>query len=98
MRAERARRVAAREAILERARAILIEDLSVSRAPDELDPDAPLFAAGLGLDSVDAIELVVAIEAAFDVRLPEGDDLGAALGSLNRIVDHVLAARDGGSP
>ena len=43
------------------------------RAPETIGDDEPLFgAAGLGLDSIDALELVVAIEREFAVSVPEG--------------------------
>ncbi len=43
------------------------------RAPETIGDDEPLFgAAGLGLDSIDALELVVAIEREFGVSVPEG--------------------------
>lgn len=48
-------------------------------APEAIDPERPLFAEGLGLDSVDALELVVALEREFGVAIPtealSGDDL-----------------------
>lgn len=93
MRPEVERIVALREQVLARVRELLVEQLSVRRAPEEIDPDAPLFATGIGLDSVDAIELIVAVETAFDVRLPDGDDLLPLTRSVNRIVDFVVASR-----
>ena len=49
-------------------RALNLQDLR----PDEIETDAPLFGEGLGLDSVDALELVVAIEREFAIAIPEG--------------------------
>lgn len=64
--------IALREEALTRVRRILIERLHVPFEPHEIDLDAPLFGTGLGLDSVDAVELVVAIETELDLRIPEG--------------------------
>ena len=44
-----------------------IEDMS----PDEIETDAPLFGEGLGLDSIDALQLVVAMEKEFGVVVPD---------------------------
>lgn len=85
-------RVQAREAILARVRQLLIEQLHVRREPDEIDPDCPLFATGLGLDSVDAVELVVGLETEFSLLVPDGPAARRSLRTVNTLVDHILAA------
>lgn len=97
MRADVVDRVALREELGARIRVLLVERLGVRCEPDAIDPDAALFGAGLGLDSVDAIELVVAVESELGVSLPDGDDASMILHSVSRIVDHVVAARTGGA-
>lgn len=64
--------VALREANLARVRAVLVNQLKVALPPEQIELDAPLYGTGLGLDSVDAVELVVAIETEFGLQLPEG--------------------------
>lgn len=51
---------------------LLIEELDLTRTLEEIDDDAPLFGEGLGLDSLDALQLAMAIEDRFGVRVPEG--------------------------
>jgi acyl carrier protein len=80
-----------RERALARVRRILIEELHVPRAPDEIDPDAPLFGTGLGLDSVDAVELVVTLETDLGVKLPEGILRRGAMRTVNMLVDIAVA-------
>lgn len=85
-----------REATLARVKAVLIDRLKVPREPEEIDLDAPLFGTGLLLDSVDAVELTVALESEFAIRLREellGPDRFRTVQSL---VDLVLA--HGGRP
>jgi len=87
-------RLRARERILEEIRHMLIERLRVARHPDEIDPDTPLFGSGLGLDSLDAVELLVCLDADFGVKLPD-DVLGrAGMRTVNSLVDLVLAKRE----
>ena len=82
-----------REEVLDTLRETLIAALRLKREPDELDPDTPLFGTGLGLDSSDALELVVAVEFAFGVTLADADAGPAfALRTLNALVDRILAA------
>jgi acyl carrier protein len=58
-----------------------LEDVAV----EQIDKDAPLFREGLGLDSIDALELVVAIEKVFNVII-EDEDVGMrAFASINAL-------------
>lgn len=85
--------IEARRRVLGELRRLLVEQLRVERAPDEIDPDTPLFGTGLGLDSVDAVELVVSVETAFGVQVPDGEGARRAMRTVGTLVDHVLAER-----
>ena len=87
--------VAPRAALLDRLRALLVDHLQLRRAVDELDPDAPLFGSGFGLDSLDAVELVVCLETEFGFRVGDAVALRHAFRSLNTMIDLVLAERGG---
>jgi acyl carrier protein len=95
MQTEIANRIAAREAVLASLRDVIVERMRLRRAPDEIDPDAPLFGAGFGLDSLDAVELVVCLDTMFGVHVDESVLLRQQMRSLNTLVDLVLAHRDG---
>jgi acyl carrier protein len=60
--------------------------------PADIDPDAALFGTGLGLDSLDAVEVLVGLEVDLGVRL-EGDAMRLGLRSVNAVVDAVMRAR-----
>ena len=52
---------------------LLVEELDLpGKAADDIDESAPLFGEGLGLDSLDALQIAMAIEERFGVRMPEG--------------------------
>jgi acyl carrier protein len=88
------RDLAERAAILARVQAMLVDVLMLDRSPEQLDPDAPLFGGGLALDSLDAVELVVAVEQAFQIRVVEDREAPPlALRSLNNLIDHILSTR-----
>ncbi len=83
-----------RRALLAQVQALVVEALMLERAPVELDPDAALFGTGLALDSLDAVELVVAVEQTFGIRVVEDADAPPlALRTLNALVDHIEASR-----
>lgn len=90
MRPELKEKIEQRENALSRVIEMLISGLQLDRSYEELDPDTPLFGTGLGLDSVDAVEIVVALESEFGVSLEEGDSM-FALRTINSLVDVVLS-------
>jgi acyl carrier protein len=83
----------AREDALAAVRRLLIESLDLRRKPDEIDPDTALFGSGLGLDSVDAVEIVIALETDLGVKLPDERSRRRALRTVSSIVDAVMEAR-----
>lgn len=95
MRAEMAEAIARREEILARLRDVLIERMRLRRERDEIDPDAPLFGAGFGLDSLDAVELVVSLENTFAVKIQDNRLLRQQMRTLNTLADLVIAHREG---
>ena len=80
-----------RAAILAGIKSDLIERLQLEYAPEDLDDDTYLFGAGLQLDSIDAMEIIVGIEARFASSIPEGDM--SALRTLNTLADFIQASQ-----
>jgi len=93
MKPETERYLATRTALLGEVRAMLVSALKLDVAPDDIDPDAPLFGTGLGLDSVDAVELVVQVETRYGLTLAGTQHVGAILRTSNILVDTILSAR-----
>ena len=75
----------------------LIKRLNLPYTPDDLHEDISLLGAGLGLDSLDALEIVLCVENCFGIKIP--DQNTSVLRSINTIVDFVIAEQDakGGS-
>ena len=77
-----------RQDMTESVKQMLIEQLNMDLKTCEIDNDAPLFGSGLGLDSVDALELVIGIEEKFSVHMDESDPM--IFRSVNTIVDYLI--------
>ncbi len=70
---------------------LLVESLNLeSITPAGIDPEAPLFGAGLGLDSIDALELSLAISKKYGFQLrSDNDDNRLIFSSLRALSAHV---------
>ena len=83
-------------AILSRIKHLIVDALHLEGvAPSKIADDTPLFGEGLGLDSVDALELVVALEKEFGIRILNhevGKEAFASVSALAAFVDGRLAA------
>jgi len=60
--------------------ALMLEDVS----PGDIDTEAPLFVEGLGLDSIDALEIAIALEERYGVRVEEDPEKNQELFSSVR--------------
>ncbi|HVT61536.1 MAG TPA: phosphopantetheine-binding protein [Thermoanaerobaculia bacterium] len=79
--------------IPERVKRLIVEDLHLDGlAPETIDEQAPLFGDGLGLDSVDALELVVAVEKEFGIKI-KSSELGREVLSSVASLSHFIAGR-----
>jgi acyl carrier protein len=62
--------------------------------PAEIDPEAPLFGAGLGLDSIDALELALAVSKRYGVQLRSDDENNRRIfASLRALAGHIHSCR-----
>ena len=57
--------------------------------PAGIADDQPIFVEGLGLDSIDALELVVLIEEHFGIAIPDEDIGKSAFASINALADYI---------
>ena len=73
---------------------MLVKNLMLQVTPEQIGDELPLFGPdGLGLDSIDALELVVSMEKTFGVGVPNSDVAGKVLRTVNTIHDYILEKR-----
>lgn len=61
----------------------------LSITPEEIGDDMPLFQAGLGLDSIDSIELVVLLEREYGIKIENPKEGRAVLVDVNTMIDYI---------
>jgi len=77
---------------------LIVSELKlVGRDPSSIVDDAPLFGEGLGLDSLDALQLAMSIEERFGVKIPEGEPAREIFRSVTSLADHVASHRANGA-
>jgi acyl carrier protein len=78
-------------AVPDRIKRLIVESLHLEgMRPEMIEDEAPLFGEGLGLDSVDALELVVALEKEFGIKIRSqelGRDVFSSVSSLSQFIE-----------
>jgi acyl carrier protein len=76
--------------LVEQLRRQIIVALNLEdRTPEQIDPAAPLFGEGLGLDSIDALELVVMLEKHYGIRITDIEVGRRAFSSVNALAEFI---------
>jgi acyl carrier protein len=74
---------------------LIVKTLNLEIAPPEIDPRAPLYGEGLGLDSIDMLEIALAVSKEFGVKLRADDknnkEIFSSLRSLNSYIQQHRA-------
>ena len=77
-----------------RIKQLIIKTLDLKDVtPEDIDDDQPLMGSDLGLDSIDALELVVQIEKTFGIKLESSEAAKAALRSVRSMADQIRACQ-----
>ena len=72
----------------------ILEALSLDEMkPEEIDDNAPLFGEGLGLDSIDALELIVLMEKQYGIKLSNSAEGKEVFKSINVMAEYIAKNR-----
>ena len=73
---------------------MIVEALNLEMTPAEIEPDAPLFGEGLGLDSIDVLEIALVISKRYGFQLrSDNEDNVRIFSSLRTLASHIAAQR-----
>lgn len=72
----------------------IIESLNLEgMTPDDINDDAPLFGEGLGLDSIDSLELMVLLERNYGIKIEDAREGRKAMESVNAMANYIQEHR-----
>jgi acyl carrier protein len=76
--------------LTEKLKEELIEQLNLEDIePSDIDNDAPLFGDGLGLDSIDALEIIVLLEKEYDIKIKDRNQGKEAMYSIESLAEFI---------
>lgn len=82
------------EELIEQLKVQIIKQLNLEDIePEDIDPDDPLFGNGLGLDSIDALELIVLLEKEYGIKIENPKDGQKIFFSLNTMAEFITEFR-----
>jgi acyl carrier protein len=82
------------EALLPEVAELIVAALNLEMAATEIEPDAPLYGEGLGLDSIDILELALVISKRYGFQLrSDNEDNIRIFSSLRKLAEHIAGQR-----
>lgn len=82
------------EALLPEVAELIVSALNLDMAASEIEPDAPLFGEGLGLDSIDVLEIALVISKRYGFQLKsDNEDNLRIFSSLRALTTHIASQR-----
>lgn len=81
--------------LLDELRSLIVDELNLEdMKPENIKSDEPLFGGGLGLDSIDALELAIVLERTYGVKIKSGDDRNVEIfASLASLAEYIESNR-----
>lgn len=82
------------EELIKELKKHIIESLNLEEmTPEDIDTDAPLFGEGLGLDSIDVLELIVMIEKYYGIRLANAAEGKKIFSNVRTMAAYIAESR-----
>jgi acyl carrier protein len=79
--------------LIEELKEKLISHLNLQITSEQIAPDEPLFNSGLGLDSIDALELIVLLQQDYGIKVKSADDGKQIFRSIRTMAEFILETK-----
>jgi acyl carrier protein len=79
------------DALVQDLKVLLVEQLRLNMSAEEIEAEAPLFRDGLGLDSIDALEIAVGIEKKYGIKIDNDENAREKMYSVQSLADYISA-------
>ncbi|GAB3420315.1 phosphopantetheine-binding protein [Niabella aquatica] len=85
-----------RNELIQQLKEQIIKQLNLAdKKPEDIRDDDPLFVEGLGLDSIDALELIVLLQQEYNIKLKNAEEGQTIFRSVSTMADYILEQRAG---
>ncbi|MEE6187321.1 Acyl carrier protein [Mycovorax composti] len=85
-----------RNELIQQLKEQIIKQLNlVDKKPEDIGDDDPLFVEGLGLDSIDALELIVLLQQEYNIKLNNAEEGQSIFRSVSTMADYILERQAG---
>lgn len=85
-----------RNELIQQLKEQIIKQLNLAdKKPEDIRDDDPLFVEGLGLDSIDALELIVLLQQEYNIKLKNAEEGQTIFRSVGTMADYILEQRAG---
>ncbi len=85
---------AANDTLIAEVAGLIVQALNLEVSPAEIAPDQALYGEGLGLDSIDILEIALVVSKQYGVQLrADGEENARIFGSLRHLVEYITAHR-----
>lgn len=82
------------ETLLPEVAALIVEALNLEVQPGDIDPEAPLYGDGLGLDSIDMLEIALVVSKRYGFQLKSDNENNQQIfASLRALTEHIASQR-----
>ncbi len=81
-----------KDSLIQQLKELLISSLNLPDiSPEDIQPQQPLFGQGMGLDSIDALELVISLEKTYGIKFSNSEQAKRSLSNLDTLADYIIA-------
>jgi acyl carrier protein len=82
-----------RAALIEDLKRLIVAECDIEISPEEIDADARLIGGDIDLDSLDALQIALAVQERHGVRIEGGPDARKSFASVSSLADFIIAAK-----